>query len=105
MLRAAHLMAAAMGKEEEPSPDADDDFDEPEPPGRDAQRRRMAAERDEHNRAADVAVAAGALEQRPRRAAATAANAAMDVLVCWSSAVSWTDARKAACSVGLWYET
>ena len=80
MLRAAHLMAAAMGKEEEPSPDADDDFDEPEPPGRDAQRRRMAAERDEHNRAADVAVAAGALEQRPRRAAATAANAAMDVL-------------------------
>ena len=30
--------------------------------------------------AADVAVAAGALEQRPRRAAAAAANAAMDVL-------------------------
>ena len=31
-------------------------------------------------RAADMVVAAGAPEQRPRRAAAAAANAAMDVL-------------------------
>ena len=67
-------------EEEEPTSDADDDFDEPEPPGRDAQRRRAAAERNEHNRAADVAVEAGALEQRPRRAANAAANAAMDAL-------------------------
>ena len=63
-----------------PEAPADDDFDEPEPPGRDAQRRRATAERDEHNRAADTAVAAGVAEQRPRRAAAAAANAAMDVL-------------------------
>ena len=41
------------------------------------------------------------------RQAAAAANAAMDVLEQrgGDGAVSWTDARKAACSVGLWYET
>ena len=90
------------GEEEEPSPDADDDFDEPEPPGRDAQRRRMAAERDEHNRAADVAVAAGALEQRPCARGARQPPQQMRRWTCWSSAVSWSDARKATCSVGLW---
>ena len=68
------------GEEEEPSPDADDDYEEPQPPGRDAQRRRAAAERNEHNLAADRAVAACAPEQRPWRAAATAANAATDAL-------------------------
>ena len=39
-----------------------------------AQQKRMEAERDEHARAADVAVAAGAAEQRPRRAAAARAK-------------------------------
>ena len=68
------------GEEEEPSSDADDDFEEPEPQVRDAQRRRAADERNEHTRAADMAVAAGAPEQRPQRAAAAAANAAMDAL-------------------------
>ena len=61
-------------------PDADADFEEPEPQGHDAQRTRAAAERDEHVRAADLAVAAGIPEQRPRRAAAARANAAMDAL-------------------------
>ena len=81
-LEVEDLSAGVNGirEEEEPTSDADDDFDEPEPPGRDAQRRRAAAERNEHNRAADVAVEAGALEQRPRRAANAAANAAMDAL-------------------------
>ena len=41
---------------------------------------RAAAECDEHNLAADRAVAPGVPEQRPRRAAAAAANTAMDVL-------------------------
>ena len=39
------------GNEKEPSSDADDDFEEPEPPVRDAQRRRTAAERNEHDTA------------------------------------------------------
>ena len=42
--------------------------------------RRGFSGRNEHNLAADRAVAAGATEQRPRRAAAAAANAAMDAL-------------------------
>ena len=45
-----------------------------------AQQKRMEAELDEHARAADVAVAAGAPEQRPRRAAYARANEAMDAM-------------------------
>ena len=52
----------------------------PAPQGQQALRERAAAERAEHARAADVAVADGAPERRPRRAAAAAANAAMDAL-------------------------
>jgi hypothetical protein len=68
------------GNEEEPSSDADDDFEEPEPEGSDAQRARAQAERAEHGRAADTAVATGVPEQRPRRAAAAAANERMDAM-------------------------
>jgi hypothetical protein len=68
------------GEEEEPSPDADDDYEEPAPKETRAQQTRAAAESAEHDRAADAAVANGAPAQRPSRAAATAANAAMDAL-------------------------
>ena len=68
------------GEEEEPSSDADDDFEEPAPTARDALRRHAAAERAEHDRAADLAARDGAPEQRPRRAAAAAANEKMDAL-------------------------
>ena len=68
------------GEEEEPSSDADDDYEEPAPKETRAQRTRAAAERAEHARAADVAVANGVPAQRPSRAAAAAANAAMNTL-------------------------
>ena len=68
------------GEEEEPSSDADDDFEEPAPTEREALRLHAAAERAEHDRAANLAVRDGAPEQRPRRAAAAAANEKMDEL-------------------------
>jgi hypothetical protein len=49
------------GEEEEPSSDADDDYVEPAPKQARAQRTRAEAERAEHARAADVAVASGVL--------------------------------------------
>ena len=67
--------------EEEPASDADDDFEEPQPRGTAQQRARAEQERAEHARAADVAIANGAVARRPLRAAAAAANeemAAMD---------------------------
>ena len=60
------------------SSDADDDYDEPAKTGNTAQQRRAETERAEHAKAADVAVSNGAPAQRPRRAAAAAANEAMD---------------------------
>ena len=45
-----------------------------------AQRKRTEAEKAEHPRAADAAVANGAPARRPPRAAAAAANARMDAL-------------------------
>jgi hypothetical protein len=74
------LTAIPDGNEEEPDSDADDDFEEPEPKGAQAQRKHHEAEKAEHKRAADIAVANGATERRPSRAAAVAANAAMDML-------------------------
>jgi hypothetical protein len=66
--------------EEEPASDADDDYEEPEPKGAKAQRKRAEAEKAEHHRAADAAVANGAPARRPSRAAAAAANEKMDAL-------------------------
>ena len=59
---------------------SDDDFEEQAPQGAAQQRARAERERAEHTRAADMAVANGAPERRPARAAAAAANAAMDDL-------------------------
>ena len=66
--------------EPQPSPDADDDYEEPAPRWTSAQRKRAEKESAEHARAADAAVANGAPPRRPSRAAAAAANAAMDAL-------------------------
>ena len=68
------------GNEEEPTSDADDDFEEPAPKGPRSKKARAEAERAEHIRAADAAVAIGAPAQRPSRNAAVAANTAMDAL-------------------------
>ena len=59
------------GNEEEPTSDAEDDFAE-----------ELTAQREgaEHGRAADAAGQLGVPARRPPRAAATAANAAMDAL-------------------------
>ena len=67
---------APDGNEEEPSSDADDDYEEADPPGQ-TQTQRTMQERAEHARAAGMALEHGA---RPSRAAAAAANAAMDAM-------------------------
>ena len=70
---------APEGVEEEPSSDADDDYEEPAPPrGSAAERARTRNERAEHERAADLAIAAGVPARRPTRKAAEAANQHMD---------------------------
>ena len=53
------------GTEEEPSSDADDDFDEPEPRGANAQRKRADAETIDNTRAADLAIMNGVPARRP----------------------------------------
>ena len=68
------------GNENEPSSDADDDFEEPEPVDVREQYKRKQTETSDHAHAADAAIANGALERRPVRAAAAAANAAMDLM-------------------------
>ena len=68
------------GNENEPSSDADDDFEEPEPVDVREQYKRKQIETSDHAHAADAAIANGALERRPVRAAAAAANAAMDLM-------------------------
>jgi hypothetical protein len=75
--KATHVPDAV---EEEPMSDADDDYEEPAPKEKRGQRKCADAESAEHDRAADVAVANSVPARRPFRAAAAAANAAMDVL-------------------------
>ena len=69
------------GNEDEPSSDADDDFDVDDPgfeePVARGRTDRVAAE---NKRAADAAHALGVPAQRPSRAAAAAANQAMDAM-------------------------
>ena len=74
---------APEGVEEEPSSDVDDDYEEPPAPRGVAVERaeqRAAAERAEHTRAADLAIAAGVPARRPTRKAAEATNKRMDEL-------------------------
>ena len=65
------------GNEDEPSSDAEDDFDPTYDETPTQSRTRVEAE---HRLAADAAGGLGVPAQRPARAAAAAANQAMDVL-------------------------